>query len=173
MKRHGIWSLLPGLLPGIALGFGLSALFSLRNPAKGTGFLRQFSFSALATQAGQPNWKVHEDRIYDRATGLGGGGTIARRIVASATMRDSEQNGFAGQFDEAVTKWLSSQNGTVQGMFDADGTSVVMENETMIQSLIHAPRRFYRIGQTHGTIDVSCIGVNGQMTVMISITEGP
>lgn len=172
MKRQWIWSLLLGLFPGIALGFGLCTLFPFPNPAKGTAFLRQFSFSALATQAGQPKWKVLEDRIYDSATGFGGG-AIARRIVASATLRDSEQNGFVEHFDEAVTTWLSSQHGIVQGMFDADGTSARKENEAMINSLIHAPRRFYLIGHTHGAIDVSCIGVNGQMTVMISITEGP
>ncbi len=54
-KASRTTALLPGLLPGIALGFSLSALFPLRNPAKGTGFLLQFSFSTLATQAGQPD----------------------------------------------------------------------------------------------------------------------
>ncbi len=153
------------------MGFGLATSLRAPGTAKGSAFLRDFSLATLTTQAGQPSWNVLEDRVYDPATGPGGRGAIARRIVAHTAMPVSEQNGFATRLDEAISAWLVSQNGTQKGVYEANESSARKKNEEMIQTLIHAPRKFYQTGDTHGVLDVSCIGVNGEVTVIISITE--
>lgn len=173
MKQSWIIPLFLGLLLGIAVGLGMAARH-YSGSAQGTPFLRDFSFSTIATQAGHADWKVLEDKIYDPFTGLGQPNGVARRIVAHAVMSEKEQNGFETRLDNAATAWLTAQKGTVHGMFSAyESATSNHENGAKMESLINAPRRFYMIDRTRGVMDVSCVGVNGYVTVVISLIEGP
>ncbi len=173
MKRHWLLPLLLGLFFGAAAGYVLAGRLHSRGAAKGTAFLREFSFSAVSAKAGHADWKVLEDRIYDSSNSPAPGHGIARRIIARATMREAEQSESATHVEEAIAAWLTSNGGTVIGHFGIDEGTVHTENEAVIHSLIRAPRRFYVMSGIHGMLDLSYVGENGQVTVIISIIEDP
>ena len=81
MTRNWFWPLLAGLLIGIAAGFALT--IQDQKP-KASAFLLEFSFHALATNAGQVDWKVIEDKIYNPFPSSARQKRIARRIIAHA-----------------------------------------------------------------------------------------
>src|SRR5215472_13314721 len=98
MKRASIGLLLLGLLLGGILGSLISERLSRPATPKGTALLRSFSLAAVAAKAGQTNWQVIEDRIYDPFPPLARSQRIARRMVARANIRESELSLFATQF---------------------------------------------------------------------------
>ncbi len=93
MKSNWTWPVLLGVLVGVAVGVPLGTWFFRTPPLKSTAFFREFSFSAVASQAGQTNWTMITDKVYDPFPPFGRPKRVARLIVAhDTTMSDAAQD---------------------------------------------------------------------------------
>jgi hypothetical protein len=164
--------LVVGLVVGLAIGAALFGGFKDAAGPKGTPFLRELSFAAVAARAGQANWDVIEDRVYDPLPALGRSKRIARRIVAHAVLPDADPGTFARRFQQAMEEALASHGAVLKGEFDASRSSARLVNGSPVPLVLELPRRYYALGSVHGVADAWCIGASGEMTVIISLIEG-
>src|SRR5262245_57219206 len=173
MKRHWLWSLPIGLVVGVVIGFVLGAQSSQWAVPKGTALLRGFSLTAVAAKAGQTNWQIFEDRIYEPFPTQGRSKRIARRIVARANIASYTESGdFAAQFQEAASAALDAFGARNTGQFDLVYDSA-RTLEGLARSRFDLPRRYYAIGDTHGVADIGYLMEGGRVTVIVSLIEGP
>jgi hypothetical protein len=169
MKRK--WMLLGGVLLGLGAGFMLSNWFNQPAPIHGTAFLREFSFPTLVARAGQTNWHVREDRVYEPLPSLARSPAIGRRIVAQTQMTDRDFAAFATRFEQTARDMLHEHEAMNKACFDlVYDTTRVLDNRP-VRSRISMPRRYYAIGDVHGVADIGYVAENGQVTVLISLVE--
>ena len=172
MKRNWIWFLL-FLVLGVSAGFFLSARFNQPAVPKGTALLREFSFTAIASQVGQTNWQVLEDRTYEPFPALARCKRIARRIVARVDIPDAEFDRFVTQFQQTITAALGARNARNTAQFELVQDSTRLMEGRSIRSRLDLPRRYYAIGNIHGVADIGYVAEMGRVTVMVSLIEGP
>lgn len=173
MKNTLVWPLFVGLVLGVALGFILSTQFSGSGAPKGTALLREFSFAAVAAKAGYTNWHVLEDRTYEPFPSLARSKRVARRIIAQAVMSDAELGRFTTQFQEAAKAALSAFNAVNKAHFDLVRDATKMINGSPVHSRLDLPRRYYAVGNIHGVADIGYVEEAGNVTVIVSLIEGP
>lgn len=173
MKRNWIWSLLLGLLLGLALGFVFSEWANRPSMPKSSALLREFSVTAVAAGVGHTNWQVLENRTYEPFPALARSPRIARRIVARAELSEAELGRFTAQFQRAATTALDNYGAVIKGQFDVAQDSTRVIDGAPVHSRVDLPRRYYAIGDIHGVADVWYIAESGRVTVMVSLVEGP
>jgi hypothetical protein len=173
MNRKTIAALIIGLLLGAGAGLLVSLRANRLGEVKGTAFLREFSFPGLAAQAGQTNWQVMEDRLYEPFPSLARSTRIGRRIVAQAEMNDTDFGWFTTKFHQAAQDALDKHQARNEALFDLVRDSTRNVDNKPIRSRFHLPRRYYAIGDTHGVADIGYVSEAGRVTVMISLMEGP
>lgn len=171
MKRNWIWSLLVGVFLGVALGVVFTRSIRLPVP-KGTALLREFSFAAIAAEAGVTNWQVIEDRTYERFPPLARSPCIARRIVARAEVSDAELDRFITQFQQSATAALNAKSARNTGQFDLVQDSTRVIDGKPIRHRLDFPRRYYSIGDVHGVADIWYVSESSRLTVIVSLIEG-
>src|SRR5262249_37294516 len=143
-----------GLVLGGTLGSFVAGRFNQPAAPKGSALLRDFSLATVAAPAGQTNWHVVEDRIYESFPALARSPRIARRIVARADLPDSELSRFATQFQQAASAALVASGARNTGQFDlVEGSSRVVDG-VPVQVRLDLPRRYYSLGDTHGVADI-------------------
>jgi hypothetical protein len=172
MKRNWFWFLLFGLVLGFALGVASSARFSRPAVPKGTALLRDFSLAAVAAKAGQTNWQVIEDRIYEPFPALARSKRIARRIIARANVADGAFDLFTTQFQQAASAALVAHGALNEAQFDQVQDSTRVVDGSPIRSRLDLPRRYYGIGDIHGVADIWYVAESGRVTVIVSLIEG-
>ena len=173
MTRNCIRPTLLGLVVGLAGGFAFWGHFRSTAEPKGTTALREFSFTDVAAKAGQADWQIIEDKVYDAFPPLSRFKRIARRIVAQATISDTAQAGFVAQFQQATVTALTLHGAIIKGQFDASRSSAQVLGGSNMLTQLELPRRYYTIGDVHGVADVWCIAESGRVTVIVSLIEGP
>lgn len=160
-----------GLLLGGISGF-LLAWSKPTAPAKSTAFLREFSFRELAAQAGQTNWTVREDRLYEPFPSMARSQRVGRRVIAQAEISKEDFGGFTTKFDNAVRALLGEYGAMAKGHFDTLYDVTRRIDDKTVRSRIDLPRRYYAIGDVHGVADFGYVAEDGRVTVIISLMEG-
>jgi len=115
MKRPWIWALLLGLLLGTAAGLGLSSWVFAPPSAEPSTLFRNFAFHEIAEKADQSKWEIFEDRItiYPPLPPLGRPQRIERRILARASLSNTEILAFVLHFESVVEDVLKSKEEAV------------------------------------------------------------
>jgi hypothetical protein len=173
MKRNSIWLLLLGFLLGGTLGFFVSGRLIRPDAPEGSALLRSFSLAAVAAKAGQTNWQVIEDRIYEPFPARARSPRIARRIVARADISDSDLTRFATQFQQEASAALAAYGALNIGQFDLIKGSTQVVKGSPAQVRLDLPRRYYSLGDIHGVADIWYVAEGGHVTAIVSLIEGP
>ncbi len=173
MKPNRIWPALVGLVVGLAGGFFIWGPLRDSVEPKGTTALREFSFADVSAKAGEADWQVIEDKIYEEFPSLSRSKRIARRIIAQATLPETAQAGFIARFQEAAETALTSRGAVMKGRFDASRSSAQVSGGSNLVRQLELPRRYYAIGDVHGVADVWCVAESGRLTCIVSLIEGP
>jgi len=172
MKRNWIWLLALGVLVGIAVGFPLGTWFVRSAAPQSTAFFREFSFSSVAPMAGQTNWTIITDKVYEPFPPFGRPRRIARLIVAhDTTMSDAEQDRATAQLIKAVFERAATYGAIIRGAESASNTAIRVVPQA--RSQLDLQRKYYSIGKTQGIVDVWCLGESGGVTVIVQLIEGP
>jgi hypothetical protein len=172
MIRNCIWPALLGLVIGLATGFILSGQSGHLAAPQGTAALRSFSFTDVAAKAGQADFQIIEDKVYEGFPPLSRSKRIARRIIAQTTLSDTQQSDFVSRFQQTAEKALTSHGAVIKGQFDANRSSAQELGGSNILRQLELPRRYYAIGDVHGVADLWCIAESGKVTIVISLIEG-
>lgn len=173
MTCNRIWPALLGLVVGLAGGFVVWGHRGNGAGSAGTAVLREFSFSDVSAKAGNAEWQVIEDKTYDPFLPLSRSKQVARRIVAQATVPDSEQAGIMNRLQQASEAALESRGAVIKGQSDASQSTLNLEGNDKTLRQLDLPRRYYAVNDVHGVADVWCIGESGKLTCIVSLTEGP
>lgn len=141
--------------------------------ASSSAVLRDFSFAAIAAKAGQTNWQILEDRVYESFPSQALSKRIARRIVARANLPPNVDAGeFASRFQQTASAAPDSYGARNTAHFDLVKDSTSTASGVPFRSRVDLPRRYYTVGDIHGVADLWCIADPGHVTVIISLIEG-
>ena len=170
MKRPWIWALLLGLLLGAAAGLGLSSWVFAPPSTEASALLRHFSFQEVAEKTEHSKWEILEDKIkiYPRFPALGRPHRIERRMIARATLSDSELVAFALEFETLVEDVLRSTDEAVVINPASAGNAGEVSATLQPQVPRYYQRTRYKIGDTSGVMEAWLNGQRGQATVIVS-----
>ncbi len=172
MKRNWICPLLIGVLIGVAVGFPFGTWFIRSAAPKGSPFFREFSFSAIAAEAGETDWTVITDKVYEPFPPFGRPQRTSHLIVAhNTTMSDAEQDRATAQLSKAVFERAAAYGAIIRG---AEGVSHWSARaEPPARSQLDLSRKYYSIGEIQGVVDVWRLAESGGVTVIVQLIEGP
>ena len=173
MSRYHILPALLGLVIGLAGGFVIRGQFRDGTVSPGSAVLREFSFADVSAKAGGAEWLVIEDKIVDPFLPLSRSKHIARRIVAQASVPDSDQAGYLNRLQQAAEAALESHGAVIKGQSNANQTTLKVEGNDKILRQLDLPRRTYAVDHIQGVADVWCIGESGKLTCIVSLIEEP
>lgn len=172
MKRNWVWTLLVSLVLCVGVASSLWGLSGCTRPQHGTTFLRGFSLTEVASKAGESEWHILEDRMYEPFPAMARSKRIARRLVAQSRLPNAELERFVSQFQKAASAVLDGHGARTTGKFELTDGTITVTNSLPARSLLDLPRRYYAIGDVHGVADIWCLGESDRVTVIVSLIEG-
>jgi hypothetical protein len=171
MGRKWIWIVpfLGGAFVGALLAMGLT-YWSSRSIARGSPVLH-LTFQELTQKAGDYKWNVVEDEVYSPLPPFRPD-RIGRRIVANAPMPDKDQQVIGEKVANAVREALNAHGAVITGAKSLSFFNFkAPPGQAQSQTVLHMPRRYYRIGTTDGVVDAWSIVQGGEATIVICFSE--
>ena len=171
MKPSSVVKLLVAVVVSAVIIFFSRGNFSISQKVAGTAVLHDLSLTELTANLGTSEWNVIEDRVYEAFPSLSRSPRIARRIVAQATLPDSDQSEFVSRFHNAGEEWIESQGAVIKGEYEANQTHIQVAGGQFHTS-VDLPRRYYALDDINGVADFGCIADSRRVTLILSIIEG-
>ncbi|MHC1765199.1 MAG: hypothetical protein AB9869_13010 [Verrucomicrobiia bacterium] len=172
MKRNWVWTLLASLVLCVGVASSLWALSGCTRPPQGTAFLRGFSLTEVASKAGESEWHILEDRVYEPFPAMARSKRIARRVVAQSRLPNAELGRFVSEFQKAASATLDAHGARPTGKFELTEDTTTVIDSLPVRSRLDLPRRYYAIGDVHGVADIWCLAESDRVTVIVSLIEG-
>jgi hypothetical protein len=173
MNRLAWMSAGGALLLGAGVRFLAGRSGGSATPPPASVFLREFALPSITgTNGATMEWETVDDRVDEALPAFSRHPRVMRRLIARARMTPEQVNAFSTVFPAAVSDGLRRAGAVEKYHADITRGGSRWENDRMVESRVHIPRRAYAIGDVNGVVDSGFVAEDGRVTVIFAVEEG-